>query len=80
MLNFLNELKGKNFQNRVVGIVENGSWAPSAGKEIYDIVSNFKDIKIVEPIVTIKTTLNEESKNKLEALANAIIQTNNVIQ
>ena len=72
MLNFLNELKGKNYQNRTIGIIENGTWAPSAGKCINDIVSTFKDIKIIDPIVTIKTTLNNESKLKLEELANNI--------
>ena len=72
MLNFLNELKGKNYQNRTIGIIENGTWAPSAGKCINDIVSTFKDIKIIDPIVTIKTTLNNESKIKLEELANNI--------
>lgn len=72
MLNFLNELKGKNYQNRTIGIIENGTWAPSAGKCINDIISTFKDIKIIEPMVTIKTTLNDESKLKLEELANNI--------
>ena len=72
MLNFLNELKGKNYQNRTIGIIENGTWAPSAGKCINDIVSTFKDIKIIDPMVTIKTTLNDESKLKLEELANNI--------
>lgn len=72
MLNFLNALKGKNYQNRTIGIIENGTWAPSAGKCINDIVSTFKDIKIIDPIVTIKTTLNDESKLKLEELANNI--------
>ena len=72
MLNFLNALKGKNYQNRTIGIIENGTWAPSTGKCINDIVSTFKDIKIIDPIVTIKTTLNDESKLKLEELANNI--------
>ena len=73
MLNFLNELKGKNYQNRTIGIIENGTWAPSAGKCMNEIVSTFKDIRIVEPIVTIKTTLNDDSKQKLEVLANNIL-------
>lgn len=74
MLNFLNELKCKNYQNRKVGIIENGTWAPSAGKCIDNMISVFKDIEIVQPMVTIKTTLNEESKGKLEELANNILK------
>ena len=73
MLNFLNELKGKNFQNKTVGIIENGTWAPSAGKCIKETLSTCKNIKIIEPMVTIKTTPNEETKIRLEELAKNIL-------
>ena len=65
---FLNLLKEKNYQNRKVGIIENGSWAPNAANCIKNILSQMKDIEIMEPIVTIKTKLNEESNKKLEEL------------
>ena len=65
---FLNLLKEKNYQNRKVGIIENGSWAPNAANCIKNILSQMKDIEIIEPVVTIKTKLNEESNKKLEEL------------
>ncbi len=72
MEHFLMRLKDRNYQKRKVGIVENGSWAPSAGKCMRNILSEMKEIEIVEPIVTIKSRLNEASTNQLETLANNI--------
>ena len=72
MEHFLIRLKDRNYQKRKVGIVENGSWAPSAGKCMKNILSEMKEIEIVEPVVTIKSRLNEASTNQLETLANNI--------
>ena len=66
---FLRHLKAKNYQNRKVGIIENGSWAPMAGKHMKDILKDMKDISICEPMVTIKTTMNDETVSKIEELA-----------
>lgn len=66
---FLRHLKAKNYQNRKVGLIENGSWAPMAGKHMKDIIKDMKDITVCEPMVTIKTTMNEETVKKLEELA-----------
>ena len=74
MEHFLNQLKGRNYQNRKVGIIENGTWAPSAGKCMKDIISNMKDITIYEPTVTVMSTLNEETSKKLEELACRILE------
>lgn len=74
MEQFLHYLKGKNYQNRKIGIVENGTWAPSAGKCIKEILSGMKDIDIVEPMVTIRSTLKEDTKEELEKLANNILK------
>lgn len=74
MEQFLNQLKGKNYQNRKIGIIENGTWAPSAGKCMLDLISNMKNITICKNIVTIMSTLNEESKMKLEELAEEILK------
>ena len=68
MEHFLNELKGKNYQNRKIGIIENGTWAPSAGKCIKEALETMKDIQICEPMVTIKSTLKEDTKKELELL------------
>ena len=75
MENFLNKLKSKNYQNRTVGIVENGTWAPSAGNCMEEIFSQMKNIDLCEPRVTIKSRLNEESQALIEELLKNI--TNN---
>ena len=73
MESFLAHLKSKNYQKRTVGIIENGSWAPSSGKQMKEILSQMKDITILEPVVTIKSTLNETSNEQLESLAEALV-------
>lgn len=73
MEEFLNHLKGKNYQNRKIAIIENGTWAPSAGKCMKEIISGMKDIKLYEPIVTIKSKLNEDTKQNLIDLAKKIL-------
>ncbi len=73
MEDFLSHLKAKNFQNRTVGIVENGSWAPMAGKHMKAAFESMKNITLLEPVVTIKSTLNDASRAQLEALADALL-------
>ena len=74
MQELLHALQGKNYQNRKVGIIENGSWAPSAGKCMKNILEQMKDLKICEPLVTIKSKINDTSKKELEDLANVILE------
>ena len=69
MEDFLHHLKAKNYQKRTVGIIENGSWAPSAAKQMKAILERMKNITICEPVVTIKSTLNETSRKAMEELA-----------
>ena len=69
MEDFLHHLKAKNYQKRTVGIIENGSWAPSAAKQMKVILEGMKNITICEPVVTIKSTLNETSRKAMEELA-----------
>ncbi len=73
MDSFLARLKSKNFQKRTVGLIENGSWAPMAGKVMKDSLSQMKEITVLEPVVTIKSTLNEASAEQLELLADALV-------
>lgn len=73
MYSFLHLLKEKNYQNRKVGIIENGSWAPNAGKIIKEEFDTMKNVEILEPIVTIKTRLNEESRQSLRKLEEIIL-------
>lgn len=69
MEDFLMHLKSKNYQNRKIGLVENGSWAPTAARVMKGYVENFKNVTIVEPVVTIRSTLNEASEKALSELA-----------
>lgn len=73
MQEFLNHLKGKNYQNRKVGIIENGSWAPSAAKCMKSTLEGMKNITISENVVTIKSTMKDEDISKLENLATDIL-------
>ena len=73
MEQFLQHLKSKNFKNRKVGIIENGTWAPSAGRCMKDILDQMKGITICEPMVTIMSRMNEKSKQEMEKLAKQIL-------
>ncbi len=73
MEHFLNHLKGKNFQKRKIGIIENGTWAPSAAKSMLDIINKMKDINLCNNIITIKSTLKESDLQLLDNMANELI-------
>lgn len=59
MEDFLNRLKAKNYQNRTVGIIENGSWGPTAAKSMKSLLEGAKALTIVEPVVTIKSAMKD---------------------
>ena len=74
MQEFLYHLQSKNYQNRKIGIIENGSWAPSAAKTMKEIISKMKNIEIYEPTVTIISKMNENNIAELEKLANNLTE------
>ena len=74
MRDLLLNLKEKNYQNRKVGIIENGTWAPNSAKCMKDILSTMKDIEIVEPVITIKSTLKSSDIESLNKLADEILK------
>ena len=74
MEDFLYHLKIKNFQKRKVGLVENGSWAPMAGKQMRAYFEGMKEISIVEPMVTIRSVMSEKNEEELKALADALLE------
>lgn len=74
MEDFLHHLKSKNYQNRKIGIIENGSWAPSAAKTIRGILDGMKNIRIAAPAVTIKSVMKDADIPKMEELAEAVIK------
>ncbi len=72
MNDLLHHLKIKNYQNRKVGIIENGSWAPQAAKKMREYLEGMKDINIVEPVITIKSVRKSSDDDKFKALAEAM--------
>ncbi|MBD5462392.1 MAG: FprA family A-type flavoprotein [Lachnospiraceae bacterium] len=73
MEDFLHHLKGKNYQKRTVALIENGSWAPSANRTMTEILSQMKDISILDTAVTIRGAVKEENLKELSALADALL-------
>lgn len=72
MKEFINHLTERNFQNKVVGFIENGSWAPTAARVMKTMLEKCKDITFVETSVKIMSALNAESETSLESLANEL--------
>lgn len=72
MHDFLHHLHLKNYRNRHVGMIENGSWAPIAAKLMREMLQPLQGIEIVEPVVTVRSRLNAANFDQLEALADAM--------
>ena len=73
MRDFIQHLTDRNYQNRTVGIIENGSWAPMSGKVMKGLLEKSKNITFVEPVVTLKSALNDASRAQISALADALL-------
>lgn len=69
MENFLHHLKSKNFQRRRVALLENGSWAPTAGRVMRSMLGEMKNIEIVEPVVTIRSRMKESDLAAMQQMA-----------
>ena len=72
MAAFLSRLKAKNWQKRTAAVIENGSWAPSAGKVMLAALAEMKDVAVLEPMVSIRSAVSEETATKLNELADAL--------
>ena len=72
MNDLLHHLKIKNYQNRKVGIIENGSWSPQAAKKMREYLEGMQNIEIVEPVITIRSTRKPENDAGFKALAEAM--------
>ena len=68
----LSELKAHSLQNRTVAIMENGTWAPVAGRQMREIFAGMKNIELLEEGVTIRSAVKEAQEASLEALAEKI--------
>lgn len=73
MEKFINHLKAKNYQNRTVAFIENGSWAPISAKKMKDEMSGLKNINFIEQKVTIKSAVKENDVAQFEKLAEALL-------
>lgn len=73
MMDFIYHLKSKAYQNRTVGFIENGSWAPMSGKLMKEQMAAMKNINIIEDVVTVKSALKAADEAKLEELADKLM-------
>ena len=69
MKEFIHHLTERNFRGRTIGLIENGSWAPMAAKVMKGMLEGCKDITFIEPVVRIKSAMNAENAEQIEALA-----------
>ena len=72
MREFIEHLTERNFQNKTIGLIENGSWAPLAAKTMKKMLEGCKNIEFIEPTVKIMSALNDESRGQIEKLAEAL--------
>lgn len=73
MKTFIEHLTERNWQNKTVGLIENGSWAPTAAKGMKALLESSKNLTFLEPAVKITSALNDESRAQLEQLAEALL-------
>ena len=72
MENFLTDLKAHNFQNRTVAVIDNGSWAATAGKQMRELLGTMKNMTVLENNVSLKSSVKETQRTELETLADAL--------
>lgn len=73
MYNLLHHMQIKGCQNKRIALIENGSWAPTAGKIMYDMLAEMKNMDVLEPVVTIRSRMKDTDKAALQALVQTII-------
>lgn len=72
MREFIHHLTERNYQNRTVALIENGSWAPQAAKVMTKMLEESKDLTLLEPVVRIQSALSDASREQINALAEAL--------
>ena len=73
MHQFLHRLQIKGWSKRKVALVENGSWAPSAGRVMKEMFGAMKDVTVLEPVVTLRSRMKASDRPALEQLADALL-------
>ena len=66
---FIDHLTERNYQNRFIGFMENGSWAPTAAKNMKKLLEGCKNMTYANTVVTIKSALNADNLSQIDALA-----------
>lgn len=74
MKEFINHLTERNYQNRTVGLIENGTWAPNAAKVMREMLGASKNLNILDATVRVESALNQKSREELDALADALLK------
>lgn len=74
MRQFIDHLTERNFQKRTVGFIENGSWAPMASKVMRGLLEKSRDITYLDEVVTIRSSVNEQNKQQLSHMADALCE------
>jgi flavorubredoxin len=69
MNTFIHHLTERNYQNRTVALMENGTWAPNAAKVMRGLLEGCKNLNVLEDVITIRSAMNEENKAAIAALA-----------
>ena len=72
METLLVDLKAHAMQNRTIGLVQNGSWAPMSGKLMQELVGSFKNSTLLQPVATLRSTVSDKTREELSALADAV--------
>ncbi len=75
MEEFLTDLVAHNIQNRTVAFIENGSWAPTSGKQMKELMSKCKNINVIEDVLTVRSSLKQTQSEQIDALVKAIADT-----
>ena len=73
MQDFLLHLQSKAYQNRTVAVIENGSWAPTAGKQMRAMLEAMKNVNVLENTITVRSVMKAEDEQKLDSLATELI-------
>lgn len=74
MYEFIWHLQIKNWQKRTAGLIENGSWAPTAGRVMKSMLSEMKEINLIEPVVTIRSRMHQKDLPALKSLCNSLLK------
>ena len=75
MENLLHDIVAHNLQNRTVALIENGSWAPTSGKHMRDLLGKLKNVTILDQQLTLRSAMAESQSAQLGALADALCAT-----